>query len=402
MTRSGQTSLRRFYYFTASIVLIVAALYFTRVVLLPFVTALLLSFILSPAVLFMQRWRVPKVVSVITVVTIFLVVVSMVLLTFFIQFNELAKGLPKHRAQILTKIERLQHWNNGGEPGGFGQLVKDILRTLEKSEQSEEPDSAPVVVPVKMKHSFAPMIQHALGSTFELLVNVVLVLLLTTFALLKRTDLRLRLVSLIGLNQEKQTSDAIDDASQRISRFLAMQLIINSGFGIALAVGLYFYGVEYAAVWGFLAAILRYVPYIGPWLAAIMPLTLVAAINDSWTPFFVVFAYYLLLEMIVANVCEPLLFGRSIGVSEMALLVFAVFWTWLWGPMGLVLSTPLTAVLVTFGRHFSQLNFMTLLLADEVPAPVEPLPSLEAKVMIVQPDSPVVQELDAKVLAKKA
>jgi hypothetical protein len=199
---------------------------------------------------------------------------------------------------------------------------------------------------------------------------------LVIFMLLKREDLRNRLLRLVGHGRLTVTTKAVDDAGQRISRFLLMQALINGTFGLSLAVGLFLIGVEYAFLWGFLAAILRYIPYLGTWIAAILPITLSLAMFEGWLQPLLVMALFLVIELICNNVLEPRLFGRSMGVSEVALLVVAAFWAFLWGPIGLVLSNPLTVCLVVLGKYVPQLEFFDVLLGDE--------PALDADVSFYQ------------------
>jgi hypothetical protein len=188
---------------------------------------------------------------------------------------------------------------------------------------------------------------------------------LVAFMLVKREDLRNRVIRLSGHGSLTSMTRALDDATSRISRFLLMQFLVNACFGVAVAVGLILIGVPYAALWGFLGACLRYIPYVGPWVACAFPLMLSLGVLPGFAPPFFVFGLFLILELGIANVVEPCLYGPSIGVSEVALLVAAAFWTWLWGPMGLVLSTPLTACLAVLGRYVPHLEFLAILLGDE-------------------------------------
>jgi hypothetical protein len=199
----------------------------------------------------------------------------------------------------------------------------------------------------------------------KLLVQAVLVIVLVLFMLIKREDLRNRVIRLSGEGSITSMTKALDEAAQRISRFLLMQLVINGTFGLVISIGLFFLGVEYPLVWGFLAGALRYVPYIGVWVGAAFPLMLTALEpGTDWTPFILVLGLFLAAEMVTGNVVEPWLFGHSVGVSEVALLVAAAFWAWLWGPIGLVLSTPLTACLAVMGRYVPQMEFFDVLLGD--------------------------------------
>jgi hypothetical protein len=192
-----------------------------------------------------------------------------------------------------------------------------------------------------------------------------MVLIFAIFMLLKREDLRNRLLRLAGLGQLNLMTQAIDDASGRVSRYLLMQFLVNAGFGTLFGIGLYCIGVPNAALWGVVAGILRYVPYVGTLVAATLPLALSLAVFDGWLRPLLVFFLVATLELIVGNFVEPWLYGTRVGISSLALLVTAVFWTVLWGPAGLILSTPLTVCVVVLGRYFPQLSFLHTLLGDE-------------------------------------
>ena len=185
-----------------------------------------------------------------------------------------------------------------------------------------------------------------------------LVILLVIFMLLKREDLRSRLIRLIGQGRISATTRAMEDAGQRVSRYLLMQFLVNVTFGIAAAVGLFFIGMPNAILWGALATVLRFIPYIGPWIAAAFPIILSLAVSPTWMMPLLTLGIFVSLELICSNVVEPWLYGSSTGVSSIALIVAAVFWTWLWGPIGLLLSTPLTVCLVVIGRHVPRLAFL--------------------------------------------
>ncbi len=201
-----------------------------------------------------------------------------------------------------------------------------------------------------------------------------LVMLLVVVMLLQRDDLRRRFIRLIGQGHISSTTQALDDASQRVSRYLLMQAIVNVTYGVPVAVGLWLIGVPNAALWGGLATVLRFVPYVGPWVAASMPIALSLAVSPDWTMPLLTVGLFVGLETISNNVMEPWLYGASTGVSAIALIIAAVFWTWLWGLVGLVLATPLTVCLVVLGRHVPQLAFLSVLLGDDdVLTPAEDL-----------------------------
>ncbi len=206
-----------------------------------------------------------------------------------------------------------------------------------------------------------------LNSLLETLGSLALALVLVVFMLLKREDLRNRLIRLVSHGQITVMTKALDDAGQRISRFLLMQLIVNAAVGLSVGLGLLAIGVQYAFLWGFLVAVFRYVPYIGVWIAALPPIILSLAMFQGWIQPLLVIGLFLVIELVASNVAEPRLYGHSIGVSEVALLVAAAFWAFLWGPIGLVLSSPLTVCMAVLGKYVPQLKFLDVLLGDEPP-----------------------------------
>ena len=210
-----------------------------------------------------------------------------------------------------------------------------------------------VVVVQPQEASSLEQLASAAGPVLEPLAQAGLVVVLVIFMLIKREDLRNRVIGLLGHGRLTGTTHVLADAAQRLSRFLLTQVLINLGFGVLFAFGLFFIGVPYAFLWGFLAVVLRFVPYIGSVVAVAFPLILAFAIAPGWTQPILVAALFAVLELITANVVEPLLFGHGTGVAPIALLVAAAFWTWVWGPIGLVLSTPLTVCLVVLGQHAS-------------------------------------------------
>ena len=229
----------------------------------------------------------------------------------------------------------------------------------------ESSDSPRTVVLEPKSPEWLSNLPGYLSSLFESIGSLALALILLIFMLLNREDLRNRFLRLVGHGRMSSTTKAVDDAGQRISRYLLMQAIVNGIFGLVLALGLLLIGVPYALLWGFLAAVLRYVPYVGAWVAAAFPIVLSLATFDGWWPPLAVIGLVLALELTTANAMEPLLYGQSMGISAVAQLVSAAFWAFLWGPVGLVLSAPLTVVLLVLGKHVPQLEFLEVLLGDE-------------------------------------
>ena len=203
------------------------------------------------------------------------------------------------------------------------------------------------------------------GTVIEGLGTIGIVIVLVVFFLIRREDLRDRFIHLVGKGQVTVTTQMLEDAGARVSRYLSMLFLINVTFGVSVGVGLYLIGVPNALLWGILAAALRFIPYIGPWIAAAMPIGLSMAISTGWVAPILTVGLFIALELFSNNVLEPWLYGKNTGVSPVAILVAAVFWLWLWGPVGLLLATPLTVCLLVVGKHFPQLSFLGIVLGSE-------------------------------------
>jgi predicted PurR-regulated permease PerM len=363
VTTASFSQLQRFFYVLGTLVLVVLSLYFARLVLVPLAAAILITFILSPLVGLLQSNGCARFLAIILVAGGVFIILALLFAMIIGEFNNLARDIPQYQSLIVEKIKTLQSVSEGSVAKNLLNLFKEVSKDLTGTRDGLQDQKGPI--PVTVESSFLPVIQSILGSMLDFLVNVGLVLLLVIFMLHQREELRNRVLRLIGTGNLSGTIKTLDDAGQRVSRFLQMQFIINLTFGTCIGIGLFCVGVPYAFLWGFLGTLLRYIPYLGPWLGAFFPLLLSWAMFSSWVPFFVVLGLFVILEVTLSNFVEPWLYGRSIGVSEVALLLFAVFWAWLWGPLGLIMATPLTAVLVVFARHFPQLEFFALLLGDQ-------------------------------------
>ena len=359
---------------------IIAALYFTREILVPLAFALTLTFLLTPAVTLLERLRIGRVLSVILTVLASMAAAGCVAWVIANQLVDVANQLPSYRQNIHAKIQAL-HDPGKGPLGRAAQSVKEIGQELSRPDAAATPPASPQIpkqrsaptvpgppVPVQVvsdgTHGFTDL--RALATPFLAPLGLTgIVIVFTIFMLVKREDLRNRLLRLVGLGQINIMTQALDDAAQRVSRYLLMQFSVNAGFGALFGTGLYFIGVPNAALWGVLAALLRIVPYVGTMVAAALPIILSLAVFDGWLPPVLVFALFAGLELIIGNFVEPWLYGAHTGISSLALLVTAVFWTVLWGPAGLILSTPLTVCVVVLGRYFPQLSFLHILLGDE-------------------------------------
>ena len=361
----------------------IAALYFAREILIPLAFALILTFVLTPVVALLQRLRIGRAPSVAVAVLVIMAAAGCVGWIVAIQLVDVAEELPSYRQNIQAKMEALRIPTKG--PLGLAaNSLREIASEL-SSVRAPPPPPAPGSPARNRKQSAAPSIpalplpvqivqQPANGLDYlrDLAQPVLrplaltgLVLIFTIFMLIKRFDLRHRLFRLVGIGQINIMTQALDDAAQRVSRYLLMQVLVNAGFGVLFGFGLYCIGVPNPALWGVVAGLLRIVPYVGTMVAAALPIAISLAAFNSWVPPLLVFLLFAGLELITANLVEPWLYGANTGISSLALLVAAVFWTILWGPAGLILSTPLTVCVVVLGRYVPQLSFLNTLLGDE-------------------------------------
>jgi predicted PurR-regulated permease PerM len=356
-----QRALHRFIVF-AGISLGVACLYWARIVLIPIALAMLGTFLLSPLVSQVQRTRLPRVPAVILVVALALALATGLGWVLLSQVTGFANDLPKYRETITRKVSDLQKMRHGRTLEQVENTAKDVLKQIDKGgPQSEKP--VPVVVSQPSPLWNLPNVVHPLTTAFMVLVLVI-------FMLIQQRELIARIIRLFGYERMAATTRLLDEAGDRISRYLLTQSIINGSFGLGIGIGLAVIGLPFALALGSLAAILRFLPYVGPWLAILAPLTLSLAVFDGWTRPLLILGLFVVTELTVAFVIEPLLYGRSAGVSAIALLVGAGFWTWLWGPIGLALATPLTVCLVVASRAVAGLEFIDVLMSDD--PPVEP------------------------------
>jgi predicted PurR-regulated permease PerM len=358
---------------------VIAALYFARDFLIPLALAALLTFLLSPLVTRIERW-LGRIAAVLFVVAMIFATTGAAGWVLTRQLVDLATKLPDYKVNIQTKLRSIRV-PTGGAFTRFSKTVEELKKDLPGAETSTPaaakpetsvtlpPKPAPAAASVQVvetsKVNLMGLVQHLIAPLLGPLGTAALVLLLVIFMLLRREDLRRRLIRLIGKGRISAATHAMDDAGERVFRYLFMQLVVNVSYGIPVAIGLYFIGVPNAVLWGACATVLRFIPYIGPWIAAAIPVALSLAVSPSWMMPLLTIGLFVVLELLSNNVMEPWLYGSSTGVTPIALIVAAVFWTWLWGPVGLLLSTPLTVCLVVMGRHVPRLSFLSVLLSDE-------------------------------------
>ncbi|MEO5823526.1 MAG: AI-2E family transporter [Vicinamibacteraceae bacterium] len=345
----------------AGVVLVVVVLYWAQAVLVPFALALLLTFVLTPPVTWLQRW-VGRVPAVLLVVTLAFASLGLVGWGLTVQVTHLAEDLPGYRANIRTKIADVRGASRGGTFEKLLATIEGIRTDLASAEAKRGTASRPLVVTSNPATGFADVAW--LESVVGPLGTAGLVAVMVIFMLLERRDLRDRLIGLAGHGHLATTTKAFDEAGRRVSRQLLMQSLVNLLYGVAVLVGLSFVGVPYPLVWASLAAALRFIPYVGPVLGAGAPILVSLAALKGWTGPLTVVALFVGLELFTNLVLETVLYAGAAGVSQVALLVSVAFWTWLWGPLGLLMATPLTVCFVVLGKHVPGLGFVGTLMAD--------------------------------------
>jgi predicted PurR-regulated permease PerM len=350
----------------ATFVLIIASLYWAQAVLIPVALAILLTFLLTPVAGALERITLRRIPSVILVVVLTFSLLGGIGWIVTLQFGNLANELPQYTRNIRQKIADVRGAGKGGALEQVQKTVEDVKSEIQKGDEpaTTKDQRPPVIVQPLESFTFWP-VPSALGPMLERLASAGLVIVLVIFMLIQREDLRNRLIRLVGYGRLTITTRALEEAAQRISRYLLMQTIINSSFGLGVGIALYLIGVPYAILWGFLAAVMRFIPYAGPFAAAILPSALSLAVFDGWLWPIVVAGLFLALELLNNMVLEPLLYGESAGVSGVGLLVAIAFWTWLWGPVGLVLATPLTVCVVVLSKHVPGMEFIGVLISDQ-------------------------------------
>lgn len=354
-------------------VIIVATLYLARDVLLPVALACILSFMLAPPVRMLQNRRVPRGLAVAVVVLLAFWVIFMLGSIMARQVGRLAGDLPRYEATISAKIERLQDVETGGTLQRAQRVLEDLSKQLGGGEEKPVQKSAAeeeqsTLIPVEVHepkgaplHILTTLINPLLGPLSTTAIIIVFVI----FILVMREDLRDRLIRLAGSTDIPHTTAAIDDAARRLSRLFLGQLAINTVFGVLIGLGLFFIGIPSPFVWGVLAGVLRFIPFIGPILGLIFPLALAVSVDPGWSMVLWTIALFLGLEVATSQLIEPVIQGHSTGLSPVAVVAAATFWAWLWGPVGLVLAVPLTVILVVLGRHVDAFKFFDVLLGDK-------------------------------------
>ena len=368
MARPDEISKSSWMLTLASTAVVIAALYLAKSLLVPLTLAVMLSFLLKPVCDWLERCRLGRIPAVLVTAILGFTTLGIVAWIAVAQMNHLVPKIPEYQNNIEAKLSSVNEY------------VAAAMRTITKktaavgqnpllSEQTAEPQgTTELPFSVRVISSPASPLQvfgGMFGSLLEALGTSGIVIVLVVFFLIRREDLRDRFIHLAGKGHVTVTTQMLEDANTRVSRYLSMLFLVNVTFGISVGIGLYLIGVPSAPLWGILAAALRFVPYIGPWIAAAMPIALSMAISTGWVAPLLTAVLFIVLELFSNNLLEPWLYGKHTGVSAVAVLVAAVFWMWLWGPVGLLLATPLTVCLLVVGKHVPQLSFLDILLGNE-------------------------------------
>ena len=368
-------------------VVVVSALYFARDVLIPITLAIFLSFFLAPIVKLLQRARLPKVVAVILAVVVALAVILLVGAIIGSQIKALIGNLPQYLSTVNDKIESVHRVINSLIAQVTSRLgtLHELPAPAHGSFGNAAPGQPPMPVVIESSStSYLETGREILEPILSPLATLAIVLIVTIFILVRQEDLRDRLIRLFGSNDLHRTTLAIDDATQRLTRYFLTQAAINACFGLFVGVGLFFIGLPSPVLWGLLAALLRFVPYVGSITAAVLPIALAAAVDPGWSTALWTAGLFIIAEGVTGQVLEPVLYGSSTGLSPTAVIIVAIFWSWIWGPIGLILSTPLTLCLVVVGRHVRHLEFFDVLLGDR-PA-LTPVEALYQRLLAGDPD----------------
>jgi predicted PurR-regulated permease PerM len=368
--------------------LVVAALYVGRPVLMPLALAVLMSFALGPLVALLRHLRLGHLPSVLLSLVFALVLLSGIGVFVGAQLTGLAQDLPSYQNNIAQKIQSVRGSTTGN--GTFARLDRTIEALAEQirggsATAGVSPEQKPVPVEIT-RESVAPweVAQNILGPLLEPLGVMALVLVFVGFILLQKDDLRDRFVRLAGSGDMQRTTVALDEAASRLSRYLFLQTIINACFGLTIGIGLWLIGIPNPGLWALMGMLMRFVPYVGVPIAFLFPAILALAVDPGWSKLAWTMAMYGGVEFVIGQAIEPFVYGRSMGLSAVAVVVAAVFWTWLWGPVGLLLSTPLTMCFVVLGRHIESLKFLDVMLGDTPALAIEE--SLYLRMLAEDPD----------------
>jgi predicted PurR-regulated permease PerM len=357
-------------------VVLITVLYLAKTVILPLALAMLLTFVLAPLVTSLERIRLPRMVAIPVVLLAAGVVLGSIGWTVFVQLVEVTNALPAYTTNIQDKMQSFQQ----SKTGSFTRAQKeldDLSKQISAMSlgftggqayggQGSAVELGSPSQPVSVREVGGSQGRlDALSGVLGVVVSIILMVVFTFFILLKREDLRNRFIRLSGHGHLQLMTQAMDDTSRRVSRYLSLQSLVNTGFGLVVFVALHFIGLPHALLWGALAGLLRFIPYIGAPIGALLPTALSLAVFNGWAKTLLIMALFFCLELFTGNFLEPQVYGKHTGLSSLAILVAAIFWALIWGPIGLILSVPLTVCLVVLGAYVPSLQFLTVLLGDQ-------------------------------------
>jgi predicted PurR-regulated permease PerM/methanogenic corrinoid protein MtbC1 len=360
-------------------VVVITTLYLAKTVILPLALALLLSFVLAPLVTALERIRLPRIVGIPIVILLAGGALGAVGWTVLVQLVEVTDALPAYTTNIHDKLQAVHSSKTTSfiraqrELDSLSKQLGDLSSEFTGSELlgGKEPGSSPDH-PLSVREVGGSQGRlDAISGQLGVVVSAVLVVVFTFFMLLKREDLRNRLIQLSGHGHLYLVTQALDDASRRVSRYLSLQWLVNATFGLIVFVVLHLMNLPHALLFGALAGLLRFIPYIGAPIGALLPTALSIAVYSGWTKTVLILVIFFCMEMVTANLLEPQIYGKHTGLSSLAILVAAIFWALIWGPIGLILSVPLTVCLVVVGAHVPNLQFLAVLLGDQPVMPPE-------------------------------
>ncbi len=375
-------------------VVVVTALYVGRDIILPLVLAAILAFVLTPIVNFLRRFRIPRAPAVILSVVFALTVLTTLAFLMTSQVAQLAGDLPRYEATIQQKVSGIQQ----GVLGRGSTLAENLGRRFERATETQsipaEKARAQHVRPLPVELHVPEQSPLQLAQRFILpalhpLATFAITFVVLIFILLQRGDLRDRVIRLFGSRDLHRTTIAMDDAAIRLSRYFLMQVALSTVYGIVTSLLLWIIGVPSPILWGVLAAATRFVPYVGSIIAAVFPMALAIAVDPGWTTLLLTAAFFIVGEASMGYIVEPLVYGQSTGLSPFAVILSTIFWSWLWGPVGLILAMPLTLCLVVLGRHVESFQFLDVILGDS--PPLEPSQNFYQRMLAEDPDEALEQ-----------
>jgi predicted PurR-regulated permease PerM len=348
-----------------TLLIILVCLYMAREVVIPVALAGLFTMLLTPIDKSLQKRGIPRslAVGMITVASLVLIGASAWIVT--MQVTGFAGQLPTYKGNIKKRIEDLRWDGKGTALAKARDTVEEVVGEVATNKSSKNTASAPTPVPVTVESGTTQTALSVLSPVLGTLFNILLIIVLVLFMLLEREELRARLIRSMGEKRKAVANKALDEAEQLVRRYFVAQSMVNICVATVIGLALFILGVPYALLWAFTIAMLRFIPYVGIWIAATLPLLVSLATSTNWFQPLAVIGAFVIFEPLVGMVLEPILFGRTIGISKLAMLVSITFWTWMWGPVGLLLATPLTACLIVIAKHVPDLNFLAVLLSDD-------------------------------------